>query len=102
LYIYPQFASEIPIPRTQIIMADALAVAQAHYKASTLLMFLTSHDEDDAKTLGLDLGPVMVSKDLKATLTIVKQRVTIKLQNGLIFTSKDKYDYYTRMSSSMA
>jgi hypothetical protein len=77
-------------------MADAVA----HYKASTLLMFLTSHDEDDAKTLSLDLSSL--TKDSGSSLSIEKQRVTIKLQNGLIFTSKDKYDYYTRMWSSMA
>ena len=95
MYIYPQFASEIPIPRTQITMDAA-----AHYKASTLLMFLTSHDEDDAKTLSLDLSAL--TKDSGTTLTIEKQRITIKLNNGLTFRSKDRYDYYTRMWSSMA
>ena len=79
-------------------MADA--DIQAQYKASTLLMFLTSHDEDHAKILGLDLG--CLDKDVGGTLTIEKQRVTIKLQNGLTFTSKETYDYYTRMWFSKA
>ena len=74
--------------------------AAAHYKASTLLMFLTSHDEGDAKTLSLDLSAL--TKDSGASLSIENQRVTIKLQDGLTFTSKDTYDYYTRMWSSMA
>src|ERR1700761_9377851 len=69
--IYPQFASEIPIPRTQNIM-DAAAHLTAHYKASTLLIFLTAHDEDHAKILGLDLG--CLDKDVKGFLTVEKQR----------------------------
>ena len=79
---------------------DAAAHLTAHYKASTLLIFLTAHDEDHAKILGLDLG--CLDKDVKGTLTVEKQRVTIKLDNGLTFTSKERYDYYTRMWSSMA
>jgi len=56
-------------------------------------MFLIAHDEEHAARLGLDLSPI--KKDVSGNLTIEGQRVIIRLNNGLKFVSKDKYDYYT-------
>jgi hypothetical protein len=69
-------------------------ISTLQYKASTLLMFLITHGEDDAEALGLSLDAV--DKDLSGTLTIEGQKIIIKLNGGLTFTSKDKYDFYTR------
>ena len=69
------------------------------YKAHTLLMFLLAHDEADAKLLGLDLSPVLnaANRDVRGTLSVEDQKVTLTLTNGLTFQSRDRYDYYTRM-----
>jgi len=67
--------------------------ATLRYKAATVLMFLLAHDEDQADRLQLDLS--VVNKDVNGTLSIEGQRITVTLDNGLTFISKNKYDYYT-------